>query len=311
MNERDEWLAKRAKHISSTESAALFGMSPYSTAYELAVMKQSDSLGEIADNERMTWGRRLQDAIAQGIADDYNVLIESQEYVYQVHPNNARMGASFDYRIVGVPTESAVVSELGAMYEQHGSGLLEIKNVDALQYRTWTEGEAPDHIEIQVQHQLEVADLEWAVVGVLVGGNRTQLYLRRRDKVVGAAISSRIHAFWQNLERGILPPALLPQDADIIIKLHQYADPNKVFDGSEDEVFRSLCDEYLSAQEVAKEATDAQKSLKAKILTHIADAERAFCPGFKLTSAMRAPSEVKAHTRAGFRDFRLTRVEQK
>ena len=36
---REEWLDIRKSHISSTESAALFGLSKYATAFELAVQK--------------------------------------------------------------------------------------------------------------------------------------------------------------------------------------------------------------------------------------------------------------------------------
>jgi putative phage-type endonuclease len=310
LTDREEWLQVRAKCVNSTESPALFGMSPYMTAYELGVMKR-DGSDYFDRTERTNWGVRLQDAIAQGVSDDYRVLIKSLEYHYAVHPNARRMGASFDYEIVGVPTESTSVSEIGALYEQHGPGLLEIKNVDWLVYKNWPDHDAPDHIEIQVQHQLEVADVEWAVLAVLVGGNRTEVYTRMRDRTVGAAIASRVSKFWMELERGNLPPPIMPQDADLIIKLHQYADPNKVFNGQGDATLASLCDEYICAAEVAKDASDAQKSLKAKILTHIGDAEKALTDGFRLSAAMRAPSEVKAHTRAGFRDFRVTRVEGK
>jgi putative phage-type endonuclease len=308
--ERDEWLAIRRTHISSTESPALFGMSPYMTAYELAVAKQAAEEVGFEDNERMLWGRRLQDAIAQGIADDYRVMIESLEYAYVVHPDEPRMGSSFDYRIIGVP-ENTRPTALGELWERHGPGLLEIKNVDSLQYKGWPEHDAPDHIEIQVQHQMEVARCEWCVLGVLVGGNRTEVYTRMRDGAVGGAIVKKVHEFWHNLEAGVLPPPVLPEDADLIIKLHQYAEPSKVYDGQQDIMLRELCSEYADATEALKEISDAQKSVKAKILTHIGDAERALVDGFSVAASMVAPAEVKAYTRNGYRNFRLTRKQEK
>jgi putative phage-type endonuclease len=313
--DRGEWLAIRRTHISSTESPALFGMSPYMTPYELAVQKQAVEPVEFDDNERMLWGRRLQNAIAQGIADDYRVMIESLEYAYAVHPDEPRMGSSFDYRIVGVPDDMRGSHQsptaIGALYERHGPGLLEIKNVDALQYRDWPEHDAPDHIEIQVQHQLEVARCEWCVLGVLVGGNRTEVYTRMRDGAVGGAIVKKVHEFWANLERGVLPPPVLPADADLIIKLHQYAEPSKVFNGQEDVALKALCSEYADATDALKEIGDVQKSLKAKILTHIGDAERALVDGFSVSASMVAPAEVKAYTRNGYRNFRLTRKQER
>jgi len=306
---RESWLLERAKHVSSTESAALFGMSPYMTAYELGIQKMNADPGEIEPSERIRWGKRLEDAIAQGIADDYRVMIEAMDYSYAVHPTEPRMGASFDYSIVGVTDKE--LSGLGMLYEQHGPGLLEIKNVDSLVYKNWPEHDAPDHIEIQVQHQMEVARVEWCVLGVLVGGNRTEVYTRMRGGQVGAAIVKKVHEFWHNLESGLLPPAVMPEDADLIIKLHQYAEPSKVFDGQDDAVLADLCAEYQVHSFNASQAEKAQKAIKARILTHIGDAERALVSGYNISASMVAPALVKEYTRNGYRNFRLTKKESK
>lgn len=303
---RDEWLIARDEHVSSTESSALFGMSPYGTAYELAVTKQGRA-EQIDDNERMRWGRRLQDSIAQGLADDYSVVIEGLEYVYAQHPTEPRMGASFDYRIV----EAQGDSPLATLFAQHGPGLLEIKNVDALQYRQWPEHDAPDHIEIQIQHQLEVARLEWCVLGVLVGGNRTEVYTRMRDGQVGQAIVTRIHEFWANLDKNILPPPVMPEDADLIIKLHQFAEPNKLFDGRADDGLMAMCLQYSDVAEQARLASQQQKVIKAEILKRIGDAERALVTGYTISASMVASAEVQAYTRGAYRNFRVTKKEAK
>lgn len=308
MTDRDDWIAEKAKAISSTEVSALFGMSPYQTAYELGVEKQSGKVGEFAESERMTWGKRLQDAIAQGIADDHGVLIEGSQYEFMHHPTVPRMGSSFDYRIVGV-SERAEASPIVKLFYEHGPGLLEIKNVDSLVYKNWPKEEAPEHIEIQVQHQLEVAELKWAVLAVFVGGNRTVIYLRMRDEEVGIIIAQKVRKFWADFDKGILPPPVLPADANIIIKLNQYADPNSVFNAQGDETLATLCEEYLSAGEVARQASEAQKSIKAQIFTYIGHAEKALLDQYRLSAAMRAPVDIKAHTRAGYRDIRITRLK--
>jgi putative phage-type endonuclease len=300
---REAWLKARTQCVSSTESAALFGMSQFGTAFELAQQKLNGA-ADVESNERIAWGARLQAAIAQGIADDYGVIIESLDLAYAVHPEHPRMGSSFDFTIVDAKEP---FSDLGKLVREHGPGLLEIKNVDWLVYKNWPEHDAPDHIEIQVQHELEVAQLPWAVLGVLVGGNRTELYTRMRDVDVGAAIARKVDEFWQNLEKGILPPVVMPQDADIVIRLYGYAEPNKVFDGQNDEVLWALCQHYEEASLRIKAATDAQKTAKAEILQHIGDAERALVKGYTLSAAMVAPAEVQAYTRGGYRNFRLTK----
>ena len=303
-----EWLAARKPTVSSTESPALFGMSPYMTAYELAISKTAALQAPV--NERMRWGQRLQDSVAQGIADDYGVSIESLGLCYAIHENEPRMGASFDYRIVGAAA-NAPKNALVALYDEFGPGLLEIKTVDWLQFRDWPLPDAPDHIEIQIQHQLEVSGLEWAALGVLVGGNRAEVYTRRRDRDVGDSMRQRIHEFWANLDEGILPPPVMPEDAALIIKLHQYADPGKVLEAQDDTVLATLCNDYVGYVEAIKKLDEAKKTTQAQLLQRIGTAERILIDGYSFTTPMIAPALVKEHTRGGYRGFKLTRKKEK
>lgn len=311
MTDREEWLAQKAKAVSSTEVSALFGMCPYLTAYELGVAKRDKQVIDVEGGERMRWGKLLQDSIAQSIADDFKVIVEGCEHEFMLHRDEPRMGSSFDYRIIGTEAHHDDAKDLSLLFYQLGPGLLEIKNVDWLIYKNWPENEAPDHIEIQLQHQMEVSGAQWAALGVLVGGNKREIYTRLRDERVGQSLLQKVRKFWVDMDKGVLPPAVLPQDADIIIRLHQYAEPGAVLDAQGNVTLASLCAEYVSAGDVAKKALEAQKSLKAQILSFIGQAERALVDGFRLTAAMRAPVEVKAHTRAGYRDCRITRIEAK
>jgi putative phage-type endonuclease len=96
---REAWLAERAKDITSTEIAAVLGISPYSTAFEVWQRKASKIDDSFTDSERARWGRRLEPAIAQGLAEDYGFDARSLKGVYMRHPTVPRMGASFDFEI--------------------------------------------------------------------------------------------------------------------------------------------------------------------------------------------------------------------
>jgi predicted phage-related endonuclease len=325
---RDEWLALRKKYVSSTESSALFGQNPYMTAFEMAVGKKSDIIDECSLGERPKWGVRLQDAIAQGVADDYGVKIEPMGLTYAVD-DASRMGSSFDYQIIGSENLHPDLSgtQLIDMFQRLGPGLLEVKNVDSLEYRNkWVDDEAPEHIEIQLQHQLEVLGLPWGAIAALVGGNRVGLIVRERDKKVGGIIRRRIESFWIRFEAGILPDPLMPDDASVIIALYQYADPNKVYDGADEknkESIKKLQEQvflYKSISSTIKEMEDSKEVTKARILEIIKDAEKALIPpfeviglkgpetiqGFTVSAAMRGPVDIAAYTRSGYRDFRIT-----
>ncbi len=61
----------------------------------------------------------------------------------------------------------------------------------------------------------------------------------------------------------------------------------------------------------AQYADDEKKSAKAELLLAIGDAEKVLLDGFRISASMRAPAEVKAYIRAGFRDFRITTMKEK
>lgn len=304
---REDWLKLRRGYVSSTESAALFGASPYMTAFEMAVQKRDGGIDTVS-GERPIWGGRLQEAIAQGIADDYGVSIESMGLAYAVD-DESRMGSSFDYSIIGAENLHPDLSgtQLIDTFQRLGPGLMEVKNVDSLEYkRKWIDDEAPQHIEIQLQHQLEVLGLAWGCIAALIGGNRVGLLVRERDAKVGAIIRKKVKAFWTDYDAGKLPDPLMPDDAAVLIALYQYADPNKVYDGQSDPVLAGLALSYRESSAAEKAAKEQKDIAKAHMLQIIKDAEKALLPGLTISAAMRAPVDVKAHTRSGFRDFRIT-----
>lgn len=320
--DRTEWLKLRHGYVSSTESAALFSMSPYLTAFELALEKTDKLESNFKETERTAWGTRLQDAIALGIGEDYGVMVRQQSG-YAVHPD-ARMGSSFDYEIVGVGPGWAYVHDrwthphgkelsdpiLLSMFEKHGPGVLEIKNVDSLVYkRDWAE-EAPEHIEIQVQHQLECIRYKWAVIGALVGGNRNEILIRERDAAVGLAIKSKILKFWADLAEGKMPPPTMPEDASILIRLYNYAEVDKVYDGQEDVELTELCEAYHAHGFAEQTAQEGKEIAKAKILQRIGSAERALVHGFGISAGMVAGTHIE-YDRDPYRNFRVTKKKAK
>lgn len=324
---RDEWLELRWQFISSTESAALFGMSPYLTAYELAVEKSAEKRpDDYLKNERMSWGLRLQRAIAEGVANDYGVKVRAISG-YAVQPQ-AKMGASFDYEIVGIKDDFPADGNnmLRSLYRQHGAGVLEIKNVDAWEFKqNWAavteesgdaDGEqvdtfaAPDHIECQVQHQLHCIEREWAAIGVLVGGNRQITLWRMRDHDAGNIMAARAKDFWANLAKKIYPPVDLPRDAMLIRKLYRYADPDAVLDiqkvdTDDAKLIEELAVKMFEASSRKTTAEKEQKSLQAELFLLVGKASKALLKSGSISLGTTSDVEVAAHTRAGYRMCRF------
>ena len=305
-----EWLAHRQRDITSTESAALFGMSPYVTHYELWHRKSTGTAPEFKANERMKWGNRLEAAIAHGIAEERGWEIRPMKE-YMRDPD-ARIGASFDFLITNHPD---------------GAAHLEIKNVDYMAFRdNWIEHddgtvEAPEHIEMQVQHQMAVSGLKRAYIGALIGGNRTVVIERERDEEVIRAIRHRVAEFWRTVAAGEEPPPIMPDDAQAVIRLHQYADPGKVLDASNDANIETLVSNYKTSKALADNAKDDAEIAKAMLLTAIGDAEKVIGQGWKISASIIAdtpPTVITADMvgqtyggRKGYRNMRITNTTRK
>lgn len=305
------WHSLRASDVTSTESAALFGMSPYLTRFELYYRKLGRAVVAPPAGERMLWGIRLQDVIARGLAEDNGVKVRKLNQYMRIV--DARMGSSFDFEIVGtVDNWAGPETELQRMYRQHGVGNFEIKCVDFVVFRDqWTVNddksiEAPAHIEIQTQHQLHVSARPWAAIGVLVSGNTPKIVVRERDADVGIALEARVRELWASIRAGCAPQPTFPDDADLVCRLNGYAEPGRVYDGRQDKELQQLCVAYMEGLKREKLGEEDKKIARAKICLRIGDAERAIVPGFSLSASMVGPAEIPAYTRVGYRNIRVT-----
>ena len=303
------WLAMRKQDVTSTESAALFGMSPYTTHFELWHAKRSGLAREFKTNDRMKWGNRLEAAIAHGIAEEQGWEIKPLKD-YMRDPE-ARIGSSFDF----------VITNLGEPVH------LEIKNVDYLAFRDgWIEHddgsiEAPEHIEMQVQHQMAVSGFTRAFIGAFIAGNRGVVIERERDEPVIAAIKAKVAEFWRTVDANEEPLPVMPGDAEAVIRLNQYAKPGKVVDAGSDANITSLVLEYKEAAAAEAAAKEDKEVAKAKLLEAIGDAEKVLLEGWTISAAIQAdtpPTLITADLvgtsyggRKGFRNLRINARKSK
>lgn len=289
---RAEWLAMRRQVITSTESPALFGLSPFATPFELWRRKTTGD-DEIDDNPRMRAGRVLEPAIASMAAEDLGVQARALN-MFAVHSDVPCLGSSFDYELVG---------------GKAGPGLLEIKNVDWLVFRDeWTDDEAPPHVEIQFQHQLEVMNRSWGVIAVLVGGNDLRLYYRERDREMGAAIIDAAVEFWPRVA-GHNPPDIedYAKDAPSIARLFRDAGGEAIDARGDPDLgptLDALCAEYTDAAAGEKAAKARKDAAKGRILMAIETAPKVFLDGYTISATTTKAAEV-AYTREPFRNFRI------
>jgi hypothetical protein len=304
VQDRETWLAERVKDVTSTEISALYGLNPYKTEFELFHEKQAGKSANIAPNERMVWGNRLESAIAHGAAEDHGWNIEKLDVYIRVP--EFKIGSSFDFEIKS---------------SANGPGILEVKNVDGLQYKnTWIDDgagniEAPEHIELQIQHQLEVSGYSWCALVALVGGNQTKIILRNRDESIGKDIRAKVSAFWDRVNNNIRPSADYTKDADFIINQLQSAANSEEFKLA-DGILETLITDYNFLKRELDSLEELAKSRKAEILEKIGTASKVFtrfgtlnCSRTKDTAPVVITADMIGKTyggRSGYRNFRFT-----
>ena len=312
ITDEQSWLENRLLDITSTEVSALYDLSPYQTEFELYHQKKEKHVVRIEENERMTWGKRLEDSIAHGAAETMGWNVEKFD-VYMSNPKT-RMGSSFDYKIN--KTES-----MAGMPMYGGAGILEIKNVDGVAYRkNWKDDgngniEAPEHIELQIQHQMEVADMGWCALVALVGGNTQKIIFRKRDRAIGEDLTKKVAAFWEKVKAGTPPDIDYLIDADYIIKtLHNQADAGVILNADDD--LDRLIDEYNITNKELHSINKTKDSLKAQILERSQKASKIFSKYGTISCGMSKESKGKLITqemvgtyqspRKGYRMFRFS-----
>jgi putative phage-type endonuclease len=305
---RDEahWLSLRKQDVTSTESAALFGMSPYVTHYDLWHRKRSGLTPEFVVTDRMRWGNRLESAIAHGIAEEQNWKIAPMKDYFRLV--GERTGSSFDF----------VITSLGEPVH------LEVKNVDYFAFREgWIEHEdgtieAPEHIEMQVQHQMMVSGFKRAFIGAFIAGNRGVVIERERDEAVIAAIRQRISDFWASVDGGHEPSPVMPGDAEAVIRLNQYAKPGKVLDATTDPDIAELVRQYKAASVLEKHAAEDKEVAKAYLLEAIGDAEKVLLSDWTISASLQAETpgtiitaDMVGTSYGGRKGFRALRINPK
>lgn len=286
------WLELRRQLITSTEVAALFNASPWVTYYELWKRKHDDLEVAFDPNERVTWGKRLEQAIAKGVAEDEGLKIRRMDEFIQ--DTELKLGASFDYAI-------------------DPDGILEIKNVDGLAFKDkWdVDGEnveEPVHIGFQVQTQLMLSQRKYALLRPLVGGNRIIKVRREPDAKIHEAIKTKVQEFWNSIKDHKEPKPDFAKDADFISSIYNFAEPGKIFNA--DERVSKLAFSYKQASQEAKAATEKKDAAKAEILTVIGDAEKVVGPWGTISAGLVGPTHV-SYDREGFRNFRVNFKKEK
>lgn len=185
-----EFLQVRGRGIGGSDSAAALGLSPWKSALELWQEKVSSQSQPSQENEAMIWGRIMEPVI-------------TKEFVRRTGKNVTPMRSML--QAVDWPW---MLADLDGLIEdpQRGTGVFEVKTASAFKQDEWGEDRCPDAYMLQLAHYMAVTGLSYAVICVLIGGNKLQWLTVDRDEELIANLVHLEKRFWQHVLAQSPPP---------------------------------------------------------------------------------------------------------
>lgn len=284
--DRDQWLEVRKGGIGSSDAAAAVGLNPYKSPLELWLEKTGrvDASGEHQgmDDPRF-WGTLLEPYVAVAYQQKTNRKVRKLNAVLQ-HPTLPFMLANIDREVVGSPEVQ----------------ILECKTAGEFGSRLWKDG-VPEHVLLQVQHQLAVTGKAAADVAVLLCGQKLEIHRIERDDEIIARLMVLESHFWTHVESDTPPaPDGSESAARALRHLYQGNDSALDFTGNTelDHAFDSLA---ALDQEIAAKERDAEQ-MKQAIQQAMGDASKAvFSNG--VVTFKRAKDGTRIDTKALAADY--------
>lgn len=273
---RISWLKQRREGIGSSDCSAVLGMNRWADATPWHVFMDKTRqlpLDDGRDSEQMEIGREVESAIVRIVARRLGV----DHYGLPALANLDR------------PWQRSNVDRV--FVTDDGPIPFEAKNTSEYLLSEWTDGQVPDHAELQILHTLDVTGAPYGYVGGMIGG-RTVVYKRiDRDpdllehiRTVEGELWSRVSAYLLEASNMALPvdeleeisrkyePALTSRDTvDSIVGASPARDVDMiVVDDETAAKAREWMTQYADAQLLEKQAADMKAEARNN-LVRIAD----------------------------------------
>lgn len=196
--DRPTWLAARASGVGASEVSALFGLSPWDSAFSLWQKKRAPAPKideESEEAEYLYWGQHLEGAIAgrYQLVTKRNLWTGGSPFCVAQHHEVPELFATPDRVVMAAP-------DIG----MNEPGLLQMKNTAWFMADAWDEW-PPPHVQIQVQAEMACTKTPWCSVAALVGGNKFKHFDIFANANVQEEIAIQVSDFWEMVQDGKQP----------------------------------------------------------------------------------------------------------
>jgi putative phage-type endonuclease len=245
MNATDK-VVDRSRFIGSSDMAAILGLSPWATPYDVFQQKRGEAEPVDADPEKARLfrrGKRLEPVIVNMLEEErgLNIVARNQRYT----------DPEFDFLRCEVDAEALIDGE-------H----VNVECKSAHPFTAWKYGaegtdETPIEYTVQAMFSLMLTGRKRCIFGVLFGTDNLVVYELARDEEVIAEMRKRAVAFWrEHILTGTPPAPISLPDVERMLR----REPPKTIEASP-EVAKLIADlENLRSQErAAHEGVDDRK----------------------------------------------------
>ncbi len=182
-------VVKRESGIGGSEIAAVLGLSPYASPFDVWLSKTGRA-PERADNFAMWWGREIQGSIVKAYERERNVLTVKLFDEPRRHPERPWQVGSPD-ALLG---DQAVIEAKAPGPKQ------------AARYGPVGTDEIPDEHALQVRWYMSLLGYEEGHLAVAFGSHDFRIYELKRDRELEDAMLAAAEKFWRQHVQADVPP---------------------------------------------------------------------------------------------------------
>ena len=255
--DREAWLQRRKQRIGCSEVAAIMGLNPHQTPWEVF----ADKTGRIEpepDNQAKRLGRTLE----ANILDEAERTLGKMERDIALVVDELHLGATLDSRVLATnqPCQAKTAGLLNPMADLTAWGQAQTDQI-------------PEMYLVQIHAEMICSEAELGHLWAFIAGRSIVPYQIERSRRITDLIEEFVPAWWQeHIIEGHEPPIdVLPLKVAKRVK----REPDKIIDF--DQRGEDLWMQRTSLKAESRGADKESKGLEAQILTMMGDAE-----GFRL-----------------------------
>lgn len=254
---RAEWLESRKRAIGASDAAAVLGISPFASEWEVWAEK-TNRLEPWKGDKSTRAGVAFENAVLDAAEKELGPLERNVRLVHSSLP----IAATLDGRVIanGRPVEAKTTGIVGPNFGTWGDSHTD---------------EVPDYYLVQVHTQLLVTGAQYGYLYALIAGRGVVPFIIERDDNFLDWLGNQLNDWWHRHVVADLAPKFDSPRLDVVKRLRKW-DGKRVSLGED---VASLCEQWRNAADAKLAAEKEADGLQARILLALDDATEADLPG--------------------------------